>query len=127
MTLRPEPYSPEAGGLLRGLLGMLSSSPLTAWVTFDLVEFCANVAMFVPLGVLAMLWGGRGWHGILAGAVLSAAIEVTQLLLLPTRVADVRDIVANTAGAALGVAVIVMTRRRRRLHSERIASAIESS
>lgn len=127
MTLRPEPYSPEAGGLLEWLLGVLSSTPLTAWITFDLVEFSANVVLFVPLGVLAMAWGARGWHGILGGALVTVAIELTQLLLLPTRVSDARDIVANTAGAALGVAIVVVARRHRRLHSERIAPAIESS
>ncbi|WP_290370236.1 VanZ family protein [Microbacterium sp. Bi128] len=127
MTLRPEPYGPETGGLVRGLLDLLSGWPPTAWVTFDLVEFSANVAMFLPFGLLVVAWGGRPWHGILAGLALSAAIETAQLLFLPTRVADLRDVVANTLGATLGVLAAVLIANARRLHSERIASAIESS
>lgn len=127
MTLRPQPYGPETAGVLRRLLDALSGWPPTAWVTFDLVEFSANVVMFVPLGLLVVAWGGRPWHGILIAVVLSSAIELAQGAFLPTRVADVRDVVANTGGAALGVVVALTIVRARRLHSERIARAIESS
>jgi glycopeptide antibiotics resistance protein len=127
MTLRPVPYDPETAGVIRRILETLAAWPPTAWVTFDVVEFSANVVMFVPLGLLVRAWGGRPWHGILGGLVLSAAIETTQLLFLPTRVADVRDVVANTAGAALGVLLGALIARAVRSHSERIALAIESS
>ena len=127
MTLRPKPYDDGTAGVLRAFLALLASSPVTAWVTFDVVEFSANVVMFVPLGVLALLWGGTWWVGILSGLAVSAAIETTQALFLPTRVADVRDLVANTLGAAVGVAVAALLARAVRLHSERIADAIESS
>ncbi len=112
MTLRPEPYGAEVGGILTRVLGILHAWPPTAWVSFDLVEFTANVVMFLPLGILTLAWGGRWWHGILIGLLLSAAIETTQLLFLPTRVADVRDIVANTAGATVGVAVMLVAQGR---------------
>ena len=127
MTLRPQPYGPESEGILRRLLATLAEWTPTAWVTFDIIEFAANVVMFVPLGLLVLAWGGRGWHGILGGLALSAAIETAQLLFLPTRVADLRDIVANTAGAAIGVACGALIARAVRSHSERIAPAIESS
>ncbi|MGC0370332.1 glycopeptide antibiotics resistance protein [Microbacterium sp. SLBN-111] len=127
MTLRPVPYDAETAGFVRRFLEILAAWPPTAWVTFDVVEFSANVVMFVPLGLLVLAWGGRPWHGILGGLVLSAAIETTQLLFLPTRVADVRDVVANTAGAALGVLFGALIARAVRSHSERIGRAIESS
>lgn len=127
MTLRPEPYGPETAGVLRRFLDLLSGWPPTAWVTFDLVEFSANVVMFAPLGLLVVAWGGRPWHGILIAVVLSSGIELAQGAFLPTRVADVRDVIANTGGAALGVVAALAIVRARRLHSERIARAIESS
>ncbi|MDF2666382.1 MAG: glycopeptide antibiotics resistance protein [Microbacterium sp.] len=111
MTLRPRIYDASVGSLLHTVLHAFHSWPPTAWITFDVVEFTANVAMFVPLGILLIAWGARWWHGILTGMVLSAAIETTQLLFLPTRVADVRDVVANTLGAAIGVAITVLLGR----------------
>ena len=83
--------------------------------------------MFVPFGVLAILWDGLWWVGILSGLATSAVIETSQALLLPTRVADARDLLANTLGTALGVVVGLLVVRTVRLHSERIADAIESS
>ncbi|WP_295833134.1 VanZ family protein [uncultured Microbacterium sp.] len=103
MTLRPSIYDAEVGGILRRLLDALQQSPATAWITFDVVESPANVVMFVPLGLLVIAWRGRWWHGILLGLTVSCAIEITQLVFLPTRVADVGDVVANTLGATLGV------------------------
>ncbi|WP_295853793.1 VanZ family protein [uncultured Microbacterium sp.] len=103
MTLRPSIYDAEVGGILRRLLDALQQSPATAWITFDVVESLANVVMFVPLGLLVIAWRGRWWHGILLGLTVSSAIEITQLVFLPTRVADVGDVVANTLGATLGV------------------------
>lgn len=112
MTLRPSIYDDRVGGILQHVFRVLASWPGTAWITFDAVEFSANVLLFVPLGVLAVAWRGRWWHGILLGLAVSAAIETTQLLFLPTRVADVRDVVANTLGAAVGVGIGALLSRR---------------
>lgn len=131
MTLRPTIYDEHAAGLLRRALTLLRSWPGTAWVTFDVVEFAANVAMFVPLGLLIIGWRGRWWHGILIGSVASSAIETAQLLFLPTRVADVRDVVANTLGAAIGVAVAVLISRQisrsQESHNRRHRKLIDTS
>ncbi len=127
MTLRPEPYSPEVGGVLRAVLDALAAWTPTAWITFDVVEFSANVLMFAPLGVLVVLWGGRWWLGILIGLMVSGAIETTQYFFLETRVADVRDLVANTLGSAIGAVATSALQGRRCTHSDRIATAIEGS
>ncbi|MEV7766488.1 VanZ family protein [Microbacterium sp. NPDC086615] len=108
MTLRPTIYDENVGGILHAILRAARGWPPTAWITFDGVEFTANVVMFAPLGVLVLLWGGRWWHGIAAGLLISSAIETTQLLFLPTRVADVRDVIANTSGAAIGVVLMAV-------------------
>ncbi|MDQ1116679.1 glycopeptide antibiotics resistance protein [Microbacterium testaceum] len=83
MTLRPTIYDENVGGILHAILRAARGWPPTAWITFDGVEFTANVVMFAPLGVLVLLWGGRWWHGIAAGLLISSAIETTQLLFLP--------------------------------------------
>ncbi|WZH39013.1 MAG: VanZ family protein [Microbacterium enclense] len=131
MTLRPSIYDDGVGGILNAVLRGLRAWPPTAWITFDVVEFTANVAMFLPLGLLAIAWGGRWWHGVLMGALVSATIETVQLLFLPTRVADVRDVVANTLGAVIGVAIAgAVSRRRSRSqdsHNSRHRKLIDTS
>jgi VanZ family protein len=90
------------------------------WVSYASVEFGANILLFVPLGAVVVLFVGprRWWWGVLAGFVVSAGIEIGQLLFLSHRVATVNDVVANTGGALLGAAlaalvVLPITRRRR--------------
>lgn len=108
MTLSARPYGEDIDGVLDRLLEWLSRRPVTEWVTFLWLEFFANVAMFVPLGVFVVLWFGvrRWWLAPLIGFGLSAAIEIAQLQFLPSRFADPRDLVANTTGAILGAAAM---------------------
>lgn len=82
--------------------------------TFVVLGVAANVAMFVPFGVLALTayrWM-RVWSATLAGLVTSGIIEVVQLFL-PTRFATVSDVIANTAGALLGAVLVAAVRRAR--------------
>lgn len=88
-------------------LEWLHARELLEWVYWTRLEALMNIAMFVPLGLLLVLaLGARRWW-IALGLCLAAtvSIEVTQHLLLPGRVASVRDIVANGIGAAIGVAL----------------------
>lgn len=84
---------------------------------YDVVQVGANVALFVPLGVFAMLlWPRLRWgHAVLLGFLLTSAIELAQQLTRPERTASLGDVVANTAGAAVGAALIVALRTSRRL------------
>ena len=110
LTLRTRPYGDDIAGVLTRVLDWFAERESTAWITFGVVEFSANVAMFVPLGVFAVLWFGvRGWWTApLLGAGLSLAIETLQALLLDTRVPDVRDIIANTGGAVIGMLLMLL-------------------
>lgn len=89
---------------------------LTPWQAYDLIEFSANIVLFVPLGVLLLLWWQqRGW--LLAAAVAfgtSLTIEVMQQVLRPERYASLSDVVANTTGGAIGGLLVVAGRRLRR-------------
>jgi VanZ family protein len=42
---------------------------------------------------------------------LTCGIELAQGAWLPTRVSDPRDVVANSAGAAIGIALLLAGRR----------------
>lgn len=78
----------------------------STWTIGSPMEFAANVAMFVPLGVLfALLAGPRRWGwALVAASGASLAIEVVQIPIAD-RISDPRDLLANTAGAAIGVAI----------------------
>jgi len=110
MTLRARPYGSDIAAALDRLLAWFAQRESTAWITFDRVEFAANVAMFVPLGIFAVLWFGvRGWWTApVLGLVASGAIELAQALFLDARVADVRDLVSNTLGAVLGMLLMLL-------------------
>ncbi len=110
LTLRARPYGDEIAGLVERVVAWLARRDATSWITFDVVEFGANVAMFAPLGVFAVLWFGarRWWLAPPLGLALSGIIEGAQYLFLDTRIADVRDLVANTAGALAGALLMLL-------------------
>ena len=125
-TLGPQPVDDRYGSWLWRLLRFFSAHDLTNWLTYSRVEFLANVAMFLPIGVFFLLLFGRNlWFvGILAGAALTLLIEGAQYFL-PGRVPDVRDLIANTLGAAIGVFVALAltaskARQLRRRTQERL-------
>ena len=89
----------ETSGL--GVVGTLTST-VTLQVVF-------NVALFVPFGLLVRRFAGRSLVTTTAlGLLVTLAIETTQgsalwgLYDCAYRVADVDDLLANTAGALLG-------------------------
>lgn len=114
VTLWPEPGPDRTFDVVRAVIGWLDSHGIA--VTYLGVEFAANIAMFVPFGILVGLLvpRRRAWLVIVLGAATSVAIELAQLAFLPTRVADVRDVVANTLGAAAGLALLLLVTRSRR-------------
>jgi glycopeptide antibiotics resistance protein len=72
------------------------------------VEAIVNIAGFIPLGTCLCLRFWTGWSNprfvaitILAGAFVSLAIELLQVIL-PTRDSSLADPVTNILGAAIG-------------------------
>lgn len=108
ITLNPFPADPHENGLLEGLLAAFATTPLLRWIDYDVVEFTANILMFVPFGVLFTLRLGvwRWWLVLAMGAATTLTIEFVQLFM-PERVSDPRDLLANTLGAALGIVIVV--------------------
>ncbi|MGW1075056.1 VanZ family protein [Streptomyces sp. NPDC002537] len=73
---------------------------------FTASDMPGNIALFVPLGLSAMLATRRPWPAIGFGAALSALIEATQAVLTGIgRECDSSDWLMNTVGAALGAAL----------------------
>ncbi|MBD8078596.1 VanZ family protein [Cellulosimicrobium arenosum] len=118
VTLWPSPQSTDAPGWATATLDVLQGLGIP--LTLPVLEASANVVMFGPFGLLGLplLLGSaarRGtpalgaWRAVglvtLAGAALSAVIELAQNLL-PGRVPTVQDVVLNTAGALLGALVV---------------------
>ncbi|RFA14278.1 VanZ family protein [Subtercola boreus] len=129
ITLGPQPLDDRAEGLLYRALRVFGRHASTEWITYDRVEFAANIAMFVPVGLFLLLLLGRRqwWLAILIGFLMTVAIEVAQLGI-PGRVSDLRDIVSNTSGATLGVlAGLVLTAgAARRLRRERARRSVRA-
>jgi hypothetical protein len=76
---------------------------LPRWITYDLVQFVANVVLTAPIGFfLAMALPRRlWWAAALICIVLFAAGEIAQLFL-PSRVPSLLDWLANSLGGFVG-------------------------
>jgi hypothetical protein len=106
----PDPVDAGVRDDLYATIHRLRAEGWPAWITYDNIERGANMAMFVPLGVLLTVVTRRWWWGLLVPAALSAAAELGQLVLRPDRFATWTDLATNTAGAAIGVALVLVVR-----------------
>lgn len=92
LTLTPTPSTAPAGPPLEG-----------CWVcgARGLADVIANVLLFTPLGVALFLRSRRVGWSVLFGALLSAAIELTQYHV-PGRDPSLGDLVFDTLGTGAG-------------------------
>ncbi len=115
VTLMPRLEDVGAASLAWRLLAVVHGWGVPAWFDYAMLEFMANVAMFVPIGMfgVAILPRHRWWLAIVTAFFFSCAIELAQLWWLPDRVADGRDVLANSLGAALGAGLALGLRALR--------------
>jgi hypothetical protein len=108
IALWPVPVDSGAGPLLRAITRVF---PV---LTYARVEFSANIVLFVPLGVLlALILQHR--HLVVPLAFLATVtIESMQALMIDKRVPSVMDIIANVAGACLGLVIVAFVEWWRR-------------
>lgn len=101
----PVPIDRPVQDTLHRALAWMHGHGVPGWFDYGLVEWLANVAMFVPWGAFGavVLASRRWWLVVLAALLASSAIETAQLLLLDARFASPADVGANTLGAALGI------------------------
>lgn len=114
-TVGPAPWRTAGHQLDGGILNPGAWTAPVTWTTGYLSEIAFNVAIFLPVGVLAaLLIPRRRWAlAMLAGLAFTVVIELVQVAE-PTRISDPRDLVMNTSGAVLGVLVVVFARGVRR-------------
>ncbi len=67
-------------------------------------DVVANILLFMPIGFLYRLTGGKLRYAFLTGALVSFGIETTQLFI-PARTTSLMDFSCNTLGAGLGAFV----------------------
>ena len=78
----------------------------------DIIGYILNVVLFLPLGfILPLLWTefGNCKAVILAGAILSLIVELSQII--NNRATDVDDLILNTLGTLLGFLINMLIHR----------------
>lgn len=89
-------------------------SGISLSTSYTVFEFLANIALFVPLGLLLVAAWPRSnaWIVLLLGYSASATIELVQTLL-PSRYPTLSDVIANALGTAIGCLMARMLVARR--------------
>ena len=100
----PTPVDRPVAGTLGDFITWIHRHGAPQSIGYSQIEFTANIAMFVPMGIIASVWTKRAWAGLLVGFVASLVIELGQALFLPERFASGFDVLANTIGAGIGAA-----------------------
>jgi hypothetical protein len=127
MTLWPDPRGGDGKPLARTIVDWLHTAGMPTAITFEAVEFTANIMLFVPFGLFLALSLVRWmWPwAIVLGVAFTLLIEFLQAAFLPERFPTVSDLVANTAGALIGGALSLLFRRRSsRRSAARTAEAV---
>lgn len=81
---------------------------LVPFADYEVADAVMNIVVFVPVGILVPLLVARisWWRAVVAAALVSLTIEVTQYvtahLLGGGHIADVTDLIVNVLGGAVG-------------------------
>ena len=113
IVFSPSDEATETPGLIAWLFDAVDRLRAEVPAAYVALEFVANIALFVPFGVLGRLAFARPpwWAILLLGFATTVTIELVQSIL-PTRFSTVSDVIANTAGTALGVLAVRLVSRR---------------
>ncbi|WP_439592373.1 VanZ family protein [Microbacterium sp.] len=94
----PVPIDRDADAILA------SMTQAVPWLTYERIEFLANVVLFMPFGLLLVATlRRRGTLALLIAVGVSIVMEAGQAAFLLERTPSILDIVANTTGAAIGI------------------------
>ncbi|WP_407709945.1 VanZ family protein [Arthrobacter nitrophenolicus] len=115
----PSPVDQPVQGQLADVLRFLHNHGIPRWFNYKFVEASANVALFVPFGVVAALaYPEKRWWQLAAfGLLVSSCIELGQLLFLHNRFSSPGDLVTNTSGAAIGALLAALAVKRLEVRS----------
>lgn len=131
LTLTPQPIGPDQQRFIHRVLDALHRRGYAESLDYDRLEFLANIALFVPIGVfLLLLFGAGGWWLAAIGSFAMTAVIETIQQQMPSRVSDERDLLANTIGALIGIALgllltlpATLRRRERKRYERAVATA----
>ena len=119
----PSPVDQPVQGQLAAVLNFLHRHGSPAWVNYRFVEASANVALFVPVGLVSSLaFPSWPWWKIGAfGFLISCCMELGQLLFLHARYPSLVDLVTNTSGAVIGALLAAVALKK--LQARRLPAA----
>ncbi|MBN6190626.1 VanZ family protein [Microbacterium sp. K41] len=109
----PASVSAKVTGLVGVMAAWVSDAGIASYERSAVVlEILANVALFVPVGLLLALALPRLrlWQVVLCGGLMSVVIEAVQGLM-PSRVPALSDIIANTSGTLIGAVLALVLLR----------------
>ncbi|KJQ55066.1 VanZ family protein [Microbacterium sp. SA39] len=104
----PAAISSRVTGLVGIIARWIAEAGITSYQRAAFVlEILANVALFVPIGLLLLLaWPRlRLWQAVLIGALMSVVIETVQGVM-PSRFPTLSDVIANTLGTLIGALIV---------------------
>ena len=78
---------------------------------FYLGEMIENVLIFIPFGIYMKILGAKDKTAVISGFCFSLALELCQYIF-SLGTCDVTDVMANTAGSALGVLIFILISRK---------------
>ncbi|WP_431230625.1 VanZ family protein [Paenarthrobacter nicotinovorans] len=101
----PTPVDKPIRGTFTRLLDKLHGVGVPLWVDYSFVEASANVALFIPFGILTavVLPDTSRWRLIALGLLTSMSVEVGQMLFFANRYSTFMDVVTNSLGTVIGV------------------------
>ncbi len=102
IALWPTPVDSDARPFLRAV------ARIVPVLTYPRIEFAANILLFVPFGLLLALILRQRYLIVPIAFVASVTIESVQALMIDKRVPSVMDIIANLAGACIGLLIVAV-------------------
>lgn len=103
------PRPPDTGltPWVRGTLAQMHHGGLPGFIDYDVVELAAHVALFIPLGILAVVSAGRrrAWLAVAALLSVCVLVEFEPSLLAVDHAPSMLDLALNGIGAAAGSAI----------------------
>lgn len=101
----PSPVDQTVEGLLERVIQELHERGVPGFIDYEFIEFTANIALFIPVGIFfGLLVPLRWWPvALLLGPALSGTIELIQKYLLDQRYSSIYDVIANSIGSTIGV------------------------
>ncbi|QBR74974.1 VanZ family protein [Microbacterium sediminis] len=124
----PTPIDRPVRGLLDRVIEELHERGVPEFVDYAVIEFGANIALFLPVGVLLGLAIPMRWTllTLILGPALSAGIEFAQSQVLDERYSTVSDVVANSIGSTIGVLIALTLRAMVAMRDERVIARYEA-